>query len=317
MVPSLGCYLSSKHILSRNHNQYALAERLRIATNIQENEYYAFGLAAAVPSTPSPANRYLYNGKEVQTDLTNQYDYGARFYDPVIGRWTSVDPLAEKMRRWSPYNYGFNNPIRFIDPDGMGPQDHYDIFSNGTITVQRDDKTTNTYTYHESDGTTKDLGTFDRNPDNNLTNLNTESKSSPYYLNGDVAAGVLGAAKDYQDQTGKTAQFTQMTDANGKHSGHGGDLGGYADARYANKNGDVDQPVTTGSSNYDKANSQKLADLFKKFGFDGPTSILTENPVGNGAALKGTHFVNGHGKFTHNNHMHLQHFDKKRIIDAQ
>lgn len=91
------------------------------AKNIQENEYYSFGLAAAVPSTPSPANRYLYNGKEVQTDLSGQYDYGARFYDPVIGRWTTVDPLAEKMTLYSPYSYAFNNPIRFIDVGGQIP----------------------------------------------------------------------------------------------------------------------------------------------------------------------------------------------------
>jgi len=68
--------------------------------------------------------KYKYNGKELQDELgLNMYDYGARNYDPAIGRWMNVDPLAEKMPEWSPYSFCFDNPLRYTDPTGMAPDE--------------------------------------------------------------------------------------------------------------------------------------------------------------------------------------------------
>ncbi len=64
---------------------------------------------------------YKFNGKELDAE-TGYYYYGARYYNPRVSLWLNVDPLAEKMPSWSPYTYTFNNPIKFIDPDGNEPK---------------------------------------------------------------------------------------------------------------------------------------------------------------------------------------------------
>ncbi|WP_452597281.1 RHS repeat-associated core domain-containing protein, partial [Pontimicrobium sp. MEBiC01747] len=94
---------------------------------IEENNYYPFGLKHKGYNDVIQGDHhpYGYNGMEESNDPfdLNTLDFGARNYDPAIGRWMNIDPLAEQMRRHSPFNYAFNSPTRFIDPDGMSPDD--------------------------------------------------------------------------------------------------------------------------------------------------------------------------------------------------
>ncbi|MGP1994270.1 DUF6443 domain-containing protein [Zobellia laminariae] len=143
---------------------------------VKESNYYPFGLSHKgynnnVSSLGnSVAKKYMFGGKESQDELgLGWYDVTARNYDPALGRWMNLDPLAEAMRRHSPYNYAFNNPIYFLDPDGMSPfSTHTD--EDGNVLAVYDDGDLGVYT-HENGTKVADI-------DSSHSNENTSAGGS-------------------------------------------------------------------------------------------------------------------------------------------
>ena len=99
----------------------AFRDSLGVAKITQSNSYGAFG--EDLPSISYfkaqwKKDEFRFTGQENLPE-TGYTDFGARFYDNIVPRFITIDPLAEVSRRFSPYTYAFDNPLRFIDPDGM------------------------------------------------------------------------------------------------------------------------------------------------------------------------------------------------------
>jgi RHS repeat-associated protein len=154
---------------------------------VQTNSYYPFGLTMLQnngnTSETYQKNKYLYNGKEIQDDrfdgkFFGMLDYGGRYYDPQIGRFHSIDPLAELNRRWSPYNYCKNNPIIFIDPDGMLSQSVIDDIWNNSGNGKTTWTNNHNGTFSSNTGQTVDAGDEEGdNPKNNQDKPKLETAS--------------------------------------------------------------------------------------------------------------------------------------------
>lgn len=113
-------------------NKRAVAEATT-GTLLQKTHYYPFGMAFA-ETTGEQEQPFKYNGKELDREMQlNIYDYAARYMDPAIGRFTSIDPLAEKYYSISPYAYVMNNPLKYIDPTGKETYLYY-VGTGGRLT---------------------------------------------------------------------------------------------------------------------------------------------------------------------------------------
>ena len=296
----------------------------------QVTHYYPFG-GLMGESTSGGVQPYKYNGKELdRVHGLDLFDYGKRHYDAVLGRWHSVDPMADQAPGWTPYRAFFNNPIRYIDPDGLFEDDYY-INSDGTIEVTKTDDNFDRFylktTGFDGEGEhTTLVGQFDKN-ENGLIQLPSqfsftnrdfgtsfsfsvkEGNESRSFIRGDAFAAFIGAMSTTNTQDLTIIGFSNSDGSSSAPSvSHKQGING--DLRYL-RTDNSGGPVLLNQSAFDIERQNTFNNALHKFGW---TDMLSERftPAGQTGSMLLNH-TRHYSKSRHHNHLHLQGFKPNLI----
>lgn len=286
---------------------------------VAAQDYYPFGEVIQGRSFVSGGlnEKYKFTGKERDTETNYDY-FGARFYDSELGRWLSVDPLAELSPGFSPYNYVLNNPLIYIDLAGL---DTFNVNINNRevnrTTVENstshvymitlDGEVINTYTLDVNES---GLVQFPASADG-FGRYGTVDEGGDHYLQPLAAAALFGLVGDMNSRLDNfRIDFGDMSTSTGgapgnDHQMHGGPAG-YSgvsiDFRYLNTNNQSYQGLAT-SQNFSSTSNYMLYGRAGQWGF-GQNYNYTSNQASVFSSSGFSH-LNARRISGHNNHGHL------------